>query len=324
MKGIFVGVMLSLSPAFANAFPSAVDRAEALAFPVPARELEIAPVASEPEGLSSLAVTDRKSDAKFKVYFDAASSQVAQQSIPILAAFYREIASLVVFEPAKVEWAPVLFARNAEVLVLTRKPGETLWKIDVAADGRLSPDGVKTLYQVIPHEQVHSTQHIGHTNIVGLPRWFSEGQATWAGLLITQRWTPELARETRAKRTAAFASAKLPLALVKWGGFQPKLEAILRQLTPDQRAQYEKDPSTVSLSGAFTFEENDYTQDESNTLARYGASLALFDRIDKQAGREALLVWFKAVQQAGKQVTSEQLAALALQHTKIDIAAELK
>lgn len=318
MKGIFAGIMLLLSPAFANAFPGAADRTQAIALPVPVRELDIAPVASEPEGLSSLAVTDRKSGAKFKVYFDAASSHVAKQSIPILAAFYREIAPLVAFEPAKVEWFPVLFARNAEALVLTRKPGETLWKIDVAADGRLSLGGVQTLYHVIPHEQVHGTQHMG------LPRWFSEGQATWAGLLITERWKPELAREIRAKRTAALESAKQPLALAKWGGFQPKLEAILRQLTPEQRAQYEKDPATVSLSGAFTFDENDYTQDESNTLARYGASLALFERIEKQAGREALLAWFKAVQQAGKQVSSKQLAALALQHTKVDIAADLK
>ncbi len=80
----------------------------------------------------------------------------------------------------------------------------------------------------------------------------------------------------------------------------------------------------MSRLGPFTFDENDFAEDESNTPARYGASLALFDRIDKQAGRVALLAWFKAVQQAGKQVTSEQLAALALQHTKINIAADPK
>lgn len=323
---IATGLLLLVSSAFANVFAGMNDhvQAQTIAQAVPAQELEIAPVVREPEDLSSLTVTDRKSGSVFKVYFDNASSQVAKESIPALASFYREIATLVAVEPAKIEWDAVLFARNAEALMLTRKPGETLWKIDVAADGRLSQDGVKTLYQILPHEQVHSTQDIGHDLMIGLPRWFSEGQATWAGLQITQRWKPELAREERAKRAAALESAKQPLALAQWGGFRPKPEAILRQLTPEQRAQAVKDPASVSLSGSFTFNENDFAQDESNMLARYGASLALFERIDKEAGRDALLAWFKAIQQAGKQVNSEQLAALALQYTKVDIAADLK
>lgn len=324
MKTKMLGILLlSVACVFANAHAGgdATASPQASAQMVPAAELKFGAVTGEPEGLSSQQVTDLKSGAVFKVYFDDASVDVAKRSVPVLAAFYREIAPLVAMRPDAVDWSSVLFARNADDLVLTRKVEETLWRVNVAADGELGPDGIKTLYVTIPHEQTHATQE--DHGLMGLPRWFSEGQASWVESRIADRWKPELARDRREQLTAAVASAKQPLALGQWGGFQPKPEAILRQLTPEQRAQVEKDPTSLP-PGPYTFTEADYTQDESNTLARYGGSLALFERIDQQAGREALQAWFKAVREAGPKMTNDKLTELALQHTKVDITADLK
>jgi hypothetical protein len=295
----------------------------ASAHAVPAEDLDIGPVTAEADRLSSRTVVDRGTGASFKVFFDPASEPAARGSIPVLAAFYRQVAELVAVDPAKVSWGSVLFARNAEDLLLTREEGLTLWRVDVAADGQPSEAGIKTLYQVVPHEQVHATQGLGH-DPMGLARWFAEGQATWAGLQVTAQWRPDLARAERAHRAAALASAKQPLALAQWGGVHPKREAILRQLTPEQRAQFEKDPASVSLSGTFSFNEDDFEQDESNSLARYGASLAVFERIDAGAGRAAVLDWFRAVQEAGARVDSKRIAALASSATGIDITRDLQ
>jgi hypothetical protein len=315
--------------AFAGLAPAGVAQAAQAAAATPgaqvvaAADLEIGPVAAEADDLASRTVVDRGTGATFKVFFDPISAAVARDTIPLLAAFYRRVAELVAVDPGKVDWASVLFARNAEDLVLTRKEGLTLWRVDVAADGQPSETGIKTLYQVVPHEQVHATQHLGH-GPMGLARWFAEGQATWAGVQVTDEWRPDLAREERARRAGELAASKQPLALGQWGGVHPKPEAILRQLTPEQRAQFEKDPSSVQLSGTFRFGPDDFLQDESNSPARYGASLALFERIDAQAGRPAVLDWFRAVQQAGPTVDSNRIAALASDSTGVDITRDLR
>ena len=290
---------------------------------VAAGELQIGPVVTEEDHLASRTVVDRGTGATFKVFFDPISEPVARAKIPMLAAFYRRVADLVAVDPARVAWDSVLFARNAEELVLTRKEGLTQWRVDVAADGQPSEAGIKTLYQVVPHEQVHATQDIGH-GPMGLARWFAEGQATWAGLQVTDEWRPDLAGEERARRAAELAASKQPLALGQWGGVHPKREAILRQLTPEQRAQFEKNPSSVQLSGTFRFGPDDFLQDESNSPARYGASLALFERIDARAGRAAVLDWFRAVQQAGPKVDSNRIATLVSDATGIDITHDLQ
>lgn len=317
---IFVALFICQS-ASASSNDQSPDSATAV--PVPEAQLKISPVSKEPDALSSLTVTDLKSKATFKVYFDNTSERIARQSVPTLAAFYRQVAALVVIDPADVDWHAVVFARNAESLILTRKPGESVWRVDVGGDGQLSTDGIKTLYITMPHEQTHATQNVWQ-DATGLPRWFDEGQASWVELQVVALWKPALAKEQREKLASALKDAKQPVALAQWGGVHPKPEAILRQLTPEQRAQFLKNPSSIQLSRAFAFKDGDFVSDESNTLARYGASLALFERIDKQAGRDALIAWFVAVQRAGKHISSKELATLSLEHTKIDITADLE
>lgn len=288
----------------------------AAAHGTPADQLRIESAVSAPDNLSSVTVHDLENDASFKVLFDASSEQTARESIPTLATFYRQLSDLLALDPAQVHWSNVLFAQDAENLVLTKQAGNTVWKIDVGANGELSEEGIKFLYSALPHEQVHATQPDG------LPRWYAEGQAEWAGLQVTTAWDARLAAQRRAVLAEALAKTGPSVALGRWGGVQIKPEAILRQLTPEQRAQFQEDPASVPLTG-ISFGPDDLVSDESNTQARYGASLALFERIDAAAGRAGLHAWFEAARQT-KQPDSKYLLELAQQTTDVDIAKDIE
>lgn len=286
--------------------------------PVPAAELRVGAPAAESDGLSSLRVEDAVAGNTFDVLFDGASEQAARDAIPVLAAYYRQLAGLLALDPRDIRWSGVLFARNADGLVLERQADRVIWRVDVAADGRPSAAGRQMLGRTLPHEQVHATQKTsGHDG----PRWFDEGQAEWAGLQVVAAWDPAAAAEMRAQRQEALAKAGPAVALSRWGGIQPRPEAILRQLTPAQREQFLKDPASVP--GPFHFQPGDLVSDESNMEARYAASLALFDDIERRAGRDALQAWFRAVREAGA-ADGGTIAGLARQATGIDVAEALR
>lgn len=314
------GVFLVLCLAAVPQAPTMAAAATAVAVPVD--RLQVGPPVAGEAGIFSLAIRDTDAGSTFEVMFDAGSAEVARASIPVLAAFYRELSELLALDPASVRWSNVLFAHDAEHVQLTRKEGLVVWKVEVGADGKLGDEGLRMLYRVLPHEQVHATQRGGEPGS-GLPRWYAEGQATWAGLQVTSRWRPELAREERNTLASAMAETGPSVALSHWGGIQPKPEAILRQLTPEQRAQFMKDPSSVSLSGPFSFGPDDLVSDESNTQARYAASLALFERIDAAAGRNATQAWFKSVREAAPP-DNKHLVESAKRATGVDIAKDIE
>lgn len=291
--------------------------ADAAAVDAPANELILGPEVRESNELSSIQVADRDSGASFKVYFDKRSAPMARESIPLLASMYRDVARLVAVPPGQVKWDAVLFARNADDLLLVRKPGESLWRVDMGTDGALGEAGARMLIVVVPHEQTHSTQEVDD-----LPRWYSEGQASWAQMRYLEKSAPERARIEREGHQAVLKASTMPVALGKWGGMGVKPEAFLRQMTPEQRAKFEKD--SILPSGPWTFKAGDYVTDESNTEARYAAALAVFEKLEKRAGRAALQAWFKAVREAKTPVNNETIVALALTHTHVDIAADLK
>lgn len=271
------------------------------------------------DDLPSIRVVDLKNGAVFRVYFDKSSARVAEDSIPILAAFYRELAEITGVDGGQVNWSSVAFVQNAEYNP-PRRGGEVRWKVVIDSNGQLGPTGITDLYSTIPHEQVHAIQG---TFASGLPRWFNEGQATWAGLKVTERWRPELARKERASLAQANKAATGTLNLPKWGGVQVKPEAILRQLTPEQRERMQKDP-TYQPPGPFSFRPDDFISDESNARARYGASLEIFERLERSAGRKRLHAWFRSVWQQRAGVNTEKLVALAHEQTGLDISPWVK
>ncbi len=321
MKTIVSACLLLLAlDACASTTGRDASTASMTARPIPMAEMEVTRVAARPGDLESFKAIHRLTGIAFNVYFDQQSAVIARDSIPLLASLYRDVAALTGANTAATRWHAVVFARDAEKLVLHRYKNETRWEIDVGAGGTLSEDGVRSLYGTIPHEQVHGVSGHGPD---GLPRWYSEGQATWAGLRVTERWRPDQAARERTRYALEAKTAKQPLALGKWGGMRVKHEALLRQLTPAQRAAVEKDPSAMP-SGPFTFVDGDFEEDESNTVARYGGSLALFEEIEKRAGTLAMQDWFRAVASKAGKLSNEDVIALAPQNARIIITEALK
>lgn len=321
MKTIVSACLLS---AALGACTSTTARNEPVSAPkaqtIPVSELGVSKVEARPGDLPSFKVMHRNSGMTFKVYYDAASTRVAESSIPVLASFYRDLASLTGTSAAAVKWRAVVFARHVDKVPLPRDRGEIRWSVDVGSDGKMSAVGAKDFYDTIPHEQTHATQD---NRSAALPRWYSEGQADWVGLQVTEHWNAELANKARSERASAVKASKEPLALGKWGGLSVKAEAVLRQLTPEQRVAVIKDPSAMP-PGPFSFEEEDYVMDESNTVARYGGALALFEEIEKRAGRAAMQNWFLAVAEKQGKVSNEDLISLAPENVRQTIAVALK
>lgn len=310
IPGALMALLLALAP------PALA--ATAWGQPVPAAELRIGALHAEADRLSSLHVEDVAAGSSFEVLFDATSERAAREAIPVLAAYYRQLASLLALEPSSIRWSAVLFARNADALVLERRADRVVWRVDVGADGQPSEAGRAMLVRTLPHEQVHATQKTpGHDG----PRWFDEGQAEWAGLQVVAAWDPAAEAAMRAELGDALAKTGPSVALARWGGIQPRPEAILRQLTPAQREQFLKDPSSVP--GPFTFRQGDLVSDESNTQARYAASLALFEALEQRAGRDALQGWFRTVRAAGE-ADGNEIARLAQAATGVDVADALR
>jgi hypothetical protein len=197
---------------------------------------------------------------------------------------------------------------------------EERWAVTVSETGRLSTQGIKDLYQTIPHEQTHRVEK---TFVPTSPRWFTEGLATWVGLLITERSNPELAGHTLAEFERERKKVNAPLNLTRWGGLIVKKEAILRQVTPEVRERMEKDP-TFSPPGPFNFVKDDFINDESNTLARYTASRELFDELDKRAGRKRLQNWLRSIWENGAAINTKDATAQISKQLNIDITERLK
>lgn len=279
-------------------------------------DLDISPSAQERQSLKSFSIAGRDSGARFKVYFDAASEKAAKHSIPAIAWIYTEVSRLTGVPADKIKWDDVLFARNSDALVVANKP----WDIDVGADGQLSEKGIQALYRTIPHEQTHTTQD----GLEKIPRWYSEGQATWVQIRFAESWAPKLARTERSKLMMALKDAQTPVSLHSWGGVVVKKEAFLRQMTPEQKEKFEKDSILPSGGGHWKFGPEDMISDESNSTARYAASFKIFERIEKEAGLDALQAWFKAVREAKTPLTNDLLMSLAKTHTKIDISNDIK
>lgn len=283
-------------------------------------QLKLAYFRGQRGDLPSIRVVDLSNGAVFTVYYDAVSKQVTEESIPILSAFYKEIADLTAVDAGKVGWASVVFTKDKKYTPPRGGSSDERWAVLVDETGKLGEQGINELYRIIPHEQTH---YLERTFIPSSPRWFAEGLATWVGLKITERSKPELARTERAKNKAERAKINAPLKLAGWGSLVIKKEAIWRQVTPEVRARMEKDP-TYSPPGNFSFEQNDFVNDESNTPARYAASLELFEELEKRAGRKRLQSWLRSVWQQGTALETKKLTAQINEQLNVDVTEWVK
>ena len=61
----------------------------------------------------------------------------------------------------------------------------------------------------------------------------------------------------------------------------------MRQVSAEDRARMMQDPN-FAPSGSFRFTADDLIGDESNIVARYHAATALFERLEREHGAEAV------------------------------------
>lgn len=282
-------------------------------------KLKVASFRAFQKDLPFVRVVNMSNGAVFRVYFDEGSRKIAEESVRSLAAFYEQLARIMNVEAAAVDWSSIVFTQNKNYAA-PRLDREVRWTVRVDETGRLGAEGLEDLYQTIPHEQVHAVQK---TFVENLPRWFAEGQAEWGGLQVTERWQPKLAEKRRADLANTVSQPPQPLNLRGWGGVRIKPEAILRQLTPEQREKMQKDPN-YEAAGPFTFTSADYISDESNTLARYGAAMNLFAALEKSAGRAKMFSLFKDVWKYERGLTTDLLLPLVLKNTGSDVSVSLK
>lgn len=278
--------------------------------------LEVTRARTVPGDLSSVRVFDAPRHLTFRIYYDTVSEHVALWSINVLDDIYAELARITGAAPGKVEWAAVAFVANG-AYEPPRIGNEVRWSIMVDPDGTLGTRGERDLFQVLPHEQVHAVQS---SLSLGLPRWFSEGQAEWAGLQVTKSWRPALAA-TRSHETASASPATHHLGA--WGGVTVSTSAVLRQLTPEQREHRARDPTWLP-PGPYKFGPTDLVSDESDAQGRYGAASALFADFEAAKGASALESWFASLWREPTKWTTPALVESIRKTLGVDVDAKLR
>lgn len=278
--------------------------------------LEVTRARTAPGDLSSIRVFDAPRHLTFRIYYDTVSENVARSSINVLDDIYAELARITGAAPGKVEWAAVAFVAN-RAYEPPRIGNEVRWSVAVEPDGLLATRGERDLFQVLPHEQVHAVQS---SLSLGLPRWFSEGQAEWAGVQVTKSWRPALAA-TRSHETASTSLASHRLAA--WGGVIVSRDAILRQMTPEQREHHARD-STWMPPGPYKFGPADLVSDESDAQARYGAASALFAELEAAKGASALQSWFAMLWREPEKWTTPALVETIRKTLGADVEPKLR
>lgn len=269
----------------------------------------VAHVRATQSDLAAYQLVNRKTGAVMRVYYEPALRQLAADHLPYLAWMIDQVARRTHADAGQVIWHSVVFTTNPDYIA-PRTGNDTRWSVVATAEGRLSPRSEDMLFGVIPHEQVHAVQNSMHPR---LPRWFAEGQASWVGLQISNQTRPEYVAAQRREQLDALGRINAPLNLSAWGGLRPRREAIYRQVSPEDRARMDRDP-TFTPSGSFRFGPGDIVADEVDQRPRYAASLRLFQDLERRAGTDAMARWQRAIWIDAGPVNTDRLAALAREH----------
>lgn len=254
------------------------------------------------------------------VHYDPVSESMARARTACLGRQLQLIRGLTDDERQGAQWYSAVFT-NAADYSPPRGPSEVArWTIETDAVGQLTEAGQRALTAVLPHEQVH---HFQYRMKATLPRWFLEGHASWVGLKVSDQIDPAAAaadRRLKAEGAARFQGQSLNLA--GWGSVRPKREAIMRQVSAEDRARMMQDPS-FAPSGSFRFTADDLIGDESNIVARYHASTALFERLEREHGAKAVQAFASEATATAGRVTPNRMNELLRKHFNIDAEALL-
>lgn len=244
------------------------------------------------------------------IYFDKGSEGVARSHAACLGAQISRLKTELGDDRRDAEWASVVFTQDTKYAPPRGTGIKTRWIVHVDRAGRLPVRLKQLITSVIPHEQVHDFQtRFGSQT----PRWFAEGHAQWVGAKVFASIDPVAARADKRKRLADLTASTVPPNLAEWGSIRPRPEAILRQLSPEDRVRVKTDPS-YSPSGTFTFTAEDLVGDESNMQTRYAASWSVFDDLEERHGAKAVRTWAVEVTSVPGRVTPEMMARSVQRH----------
>jgi hypothetical protein len=271
--------------------------------------------------LASIRVTSEATGAFMRIYYDGGSESVARARAACLAAQLPMVERETGDIRGGAEWWSAVFTQNPAYAPPRREGELPRWKVIVQPDGSLSPTGHVMVVYTLPHEQVHAYQTRAGAR---LPRWVAEGHASWIGDRIARLLDPAVARSQHQLSTEDAAKGNGPLNLAGWGSPRVKREALLRQVSPEDRARMEADPS-FNPTGTFTFKPGDFEDAPANTSGQYLAAKAVFNGLEVRHGAEKVRTWMSELTASSDRITPPALAASIQRHfgeNIIDLLAE--
>lgn len=276
--------------------------------------VEVQEYPSDDAQLKLLRVTARQG-AFMQVYFDDNSEADARRYAACLGTQLNLLAEELLDDRQNTQWASAVFTADPNYVPPRGDEIKTRWVILTAPTAFEGGRSRHMIIKILPHEQVHDFQS---RNGATAPRWFAEGHATWAGLRITRMLDPEQARVEREGRLAELRSAEGPINLDSWGQLIVTGDAIMRQVSPEDRARMEADPN-FTPRGSFTFTKNDLAADETMASARYAAALLVFEGLEQRHGANQVRKWVLDVTSASDEITQDEMAASVKKHFHEDL-----
>lgn len=309
---------IAILPSNASAYPPACVEAKASA-PI-VSGVAIDDGQSDDASLKLLRVT-AVNGSFMNIYFDEKSEADARRYASCLGLQLNLLANELLDEREEAQWDSIVF--TADLNYIPPRGEEIITRWVIFTDPRASADKQPRamVIKTLPHEQVHNFES---RNGSITPLWFSEGHATWAGLRITKMLDYEAGTLDREERLSALRVAEGPVNLGSWGQRRVKREAILRQVSPHDRARMESDPKFVPKGGSYTFTMDDFESDESMAGARYAAAMLMFEGLEQRHGANKVRRWVFDVTSTAGAVTDDQLAASVKTHFDEELSELLK
>lgn len=254
------------------------------------------------------------------VYFDPLSEVTARQYSACLGTQLNLLAAQLLDDREAAEWYSVIFTSDLDYTPSKGAGAKARWVVSTNPAASRASKPHSMVLETMPHEQVHDYQLRNRTK---LPLWVLEGHATWIGLRITTMLDPQVGQSKREETLSRVDLKEVPAKLADWGDRRPKREAILRQVSPEDRAKMEADPSYIP-NVPFRFTLDDFESDESRTLERYAASLLIFEGLEKRHGADKVRKWIAEITATAGNVTKDQLARSIKMHFGEDLIELIK
>lgn len=271
--------------------------------------VEVEEVPSDISDFEMLRVSARRG-AFMHVYFDPQSETAARQYSTCLGTQLNLLAAELLDERDDAQWYSVIFTSDKDYAPSSSAGVKARWIISTNPAAPLGSDPHAMVLETMPHEQVHDYQT---RNRAKLPLWVLEGHATWVGLRITTMLDPQIGQSKREETLSRVDLKAVPAKLAEWGDRRPKREAMLRQVSPEDRAKMEADPAYIP-NVPFRFTLDDFESDEVRTLERYAASLLIFEGLEKRHGADKVRQWIAEITASSGNVSNDQLAASIKMH----------